>query len=100
MRISLLAVLALIGVLAIPPLAASRLLPAGPPPSAQDASVSVLKCSRVSHEAVFRGRMRSIEGGERMAMRFTLFESTGGAFEPLEAPGFGAWRNSRPAVTN
>jgi CARDB len=100
MRTSLLAASAITSALALPPLAASHVLPAGPTPSSQDASVSVIKCSRSPREAVFRGRMRTIAGGERMAMRFTLLEYTGGDFEPFAAPGLGAWRSSRPGVTN
>jgi hypothetical protein len=96
----LLAILALAGALTIPPLAAGNLKPANPPSLAEAANVSVIKCLRAPREAVFRGRMRTIEGGERMAMRFTLLEYTGGDFEPVEAPGLDAWRNSRPGVAS
>jgi hypothetical protein len=97
------ATLVLAATLAIPPLAAGYVRPAGdslPPSSAEAASVNVIKCSRAAREAVFRGRMRSIDGAEWMALRFTLLEYTGGGFEPLAAPGLGAWRNSRPGVAS
>jgi CARDB len=45
--------------------------------------------------------MRQVEGGDRMAMRFTLMERTGtGGFKPLKAPGLGRWRRARQGVVS
>ena len=68
-------------------------------PSTWTSLVKVAHCSRALDEAVFHGKMRSIDGSERMAMRFTLLERTGvEGFQPLAAPGLGKWRNSKPQV--
>jgi hypothetical protein len=63
------------------------------------ASVKVLSCSPALGSAIFYGRMRSLEPGERMSMRFTLLERTAdGRWEPVQAPRLGRWRRSRPGV--
>ena len=52
------------------------------------AAVKVAHCSRALDEAVFHGKMRSVEGSERMAMRFTLLERTGvEGFQPRRGSG-------------
>jgi hypothetical protein len=64
------------------------------------ASVKTVRCSLTDHEAIFNARMQSLDGAERMGMRFTLFERTGlEGFEPLSAPGLGSWHRSRPGVS-
>jgi CARDB len=64
-------------------------------------SVRLVECSFEEHEAVFRGSMRGIEGGARMAMRFTLLERTGSdGFKPLKAVGLGRWRRADPGVVS
>jgi hypothetical protein len=64
------------------------------------AIAKVANCSTVLDEAVFQGRMRKLPGTARMAMRFTLLQRTGlgPGFSPVEAPGLGKWRRSRPGV--
>ena len=63
------------------------------------ATVKVTRCSRALGEAVFRGKMREVAGGDRMWMRFSLLERTGpNGFQPLQAPGLGKWRKSRHRV--
>jgi hypothetical protein len=63
------------------------------------AAAKVAHCSRELDEAVFHGKMRRVDGSERMGMRFTLLERTGvEGFQPLAAPGLGKWRNSKPGV--
>jgi hypothetical protein len=68
---------------------------AAPPP----ARVKLVKCSVDTHEAAFYGRMREAPGATRMAMRFTLFEETGGQ-QPrrVKAPGLSRWRRSKTGV--
>jgi uncharacterized repeat protein (TIGR01451 family) len=64
------------------------------------ASVKTIKCSPADHEAIFHARMHSVDGAERMAMRFTLLERTGvEGFEPVRAPGLGRWQRSRRGVS-
>jgi CARDB len=72
---------------------------AAPGAAAPQASVRLVSCSVDTHEAAFKGRMTRIAGAERMAMRFTLLERTGSAgYRPVNAPGLGRWRRSRPGV--
>src|SRR5919197_2658475 len=64
------------------------------------ASVRTLKCSLTDHEAIFYARMQRLEDADRMGLRFTLLERTGGeGFEPVRAPGRGRWQRSRPGVS-
>ena len=63
------------------------------------ASVKLVTCSVATHEAAFKARMIRIEGTQRMGMRFTLLERTSATgFAPVQAPGLGRWRRSRPGV--
>ena len=50
--------------------------------------------------AIFEGRMRTVKGTVRMAMRFELLEHTPGSDDPrpVDAPGLGEWRRSRLGV--
>lgn len=84
---------------ALPAAGAQLLGPAAPAP----AKVRVVECERGAsaeqRQAVFRGAMRTIEGSERMGMRFTLLERIGGRrFDAVAAPGLEVWRKSRPGV--
>jgi hypothetical protein len=65
---------------------------------APPATVKVVDCSREARSAIFHGRMKSVEGGERMWMRFTLLEKRAAGFEALAAPGLGRWHKSKPGV--
>jgi hypothetical protein len=63
------------------------------------ASVKVVSCSPAQGSAVFYGRMRAVEGAERMSMRFTLLErSDAGRYHPVKAPRLARWRRSRAGV--
>ena len=67
--------------------------------SAWTAIVKVSRCSRALDEAVFHGKMRSVEDSERMAMRFTLLERTGtDGFQAVPAPKLGKWHRSHTGV--
>ncbi len=67
--------------------------------SAWTAFVKVTRCSRALDQAVFHAKMRGIEDSERMAVRFTLLESTGvDGFQPVPAPKLGKWHRSRAGV--
>ena len=66
--------------------------------AAPPATVKLLDCSRDARSATFHGRMKRVEGSERMWMRFTLLERRGARFEALEAPGLGRWHKSKPSV--
>lgn len=50
--------------------------------------------------ATFDGRMRTVKGAVRMAMRFQLLEHTPGSADPrpVDAPGLDLWRKSRIGV--
>ncbi len=50
--------------------------------------------------ATFEGRMRTVKGAVRMAMRFQLLEHTPGSQTPqrVAAPGLDEWRKSRSGV--
>ena len=86
-------VLAALGAVAAAP-AAGRVATLSAPP----ATVKLLDCSRDSQSATFHGRMKRIEGSERMWMRFTLLEKHSAGFEVLAAPGLGRWQKSKPGV--
>lgn len=68
------------------------------PPASPQASVRLLDCSPEAHSASFHGRMKRIEGAERMWMRFRLLERRGSAFEAVSAPGLDRWHRSREGV--
>jgi hypothetical protein len=94
-RLASLPLLALVaGALSLPAPAAGGYEPTGP-----WARVKVARCSRALDLAVFHGRMRQVDGGQRMSMRFRLLERKGlGGFVAVQAPGLGKWRKSRPGV--
>jgi hypothetical protein len=77
---------------------------AGPAPAsarvdaALPASVRLLDCSLEDSSAEFYGRMRRIEGSQRMWMRFRLLEKRLDHFEVLKAPGLSRWHRSKPGV--
>jgi hypothetical protein len=83
---------ALVAVAATPALSEPAALPAPP------ATVKLVDCSRDTHAATFRGRMKAVADSERMGMRFTLFEKGAAGFEALAAPGLARWHKSRPGV--
>jgi hypothetical protein len=87
-----LTVTALAAVAAAP--AAGKAAPlVAPPPT-----VKLVDCSREARSATFHGRMKQLEGSERMWMRFTLLEKRNTGFEVLAAPGLGRWHKSKPGV--
>jgi len=88
-----LSLLALAAVVAAAPAPAAARLPAVPP-----ASVRLVACSFEDSSATFYGRMRPVEGSERMSMRFTLLEKRLGGYEALSAPGLSRWHRSKPRV--
>jgi hypothetical protein len=65
---------------------------------APPATVKLVDCSREARSATFHGRMKPVEGSERMWMRFTLLEKRAAGFEVLAAPGLGRWQKSKPGV--
>ena len=65
---------------------------------APPATVKLVDCSREARSATFHGRMKRVEGSERMWMRFTLLEKRTAGFEVLAAPGLGRWRKSNLGV--
>jgi hypothetical protein len=65
---------------------------------APPATVKLVDCSREARSATFHGRMKPVEGSERMWMRFTLQEKRAAGFEALAAPGLGRWQKSKPGV--
>lgn len=66
--------------------------------AAPPATVRLVDCSREDQSATFHGRMKRIEGSERMWMRFTLLQKRAAGFEALEAPGLARWHKSKPGV--
>ena len=81
-------------VCAVAPSAAAGTVSLAPLP----ASVKLSDCSRETHSATFQGRMKRVEGAERMWMRFTLLEKHASGFEAVSAPGLGRWHKSKPGV--
>jgi hypothetical protein len=71
------------------PAAADAVLPA---------SVKLVDCSLEDSSAAFYGRMRQVDGSERMSMRFTLLEKRLDRYEALKAPGLSRWHRSNPGV--
>jgi len=67
--------------------------------ASRSAWVKVTACSRSEHSAVFYARMRRLAHGQRLWMRYSLLErGDDGRFAPVEAPGLGRWRKSKPGV--
>jgi hypothetical protein len=66
--------------------------------AAPPATVKLVDCSREDQSAAFHGRMKRVEGSERMWMHFTLLEKRAAGFEVLEAPGLARWHKSKPGV--
>jgi hypothetical protein len=65
----------------------------------QPARVSLAACSFEEHSAAFVASMKLVEGADRMALRFTLFERTGVEGDrPVKAPGLRRWHWSKPGV--
>jgi hypothetical protein len=63
------------------------------------ASVSLAECSFAEHSAAFYARMKVVDGAERMALRFTLLERTGGEGDrAVKAPALRRWHWSKPGV--
>jgi CARDB len=61
-------------------------------------SVRLADCSFEDSSAAFYGRMRQIEGSERMWMRFTVLEKRIDGYEALRVPGLSRWHRSKPGV--
>ena len=78
--------------LAVPLMMLAAALPAAP------ASVKVADCSVEESSAAFYGRMRPVEGSERMAMRFTVLRRHAGGYAPIQARGLSRWHRSNPGV--
>jgi hypothetical protein len=62
------------------------------------ASVRLADCSFEQSSAEFYGRMRPIEGSDRMWMRFTVLEKRVDGYEALRVPGLSRWHRSKPGV--
>jgi hypothetical protein len=78
---------------------AAAALPAAASAAPLPASVKVASCSVQDHSAAFYGRMRALPGATRMAIRFTLFEETGGArAHRVRVRGLHRWHSSKPGV--
>jgi hypothetical protein len=92
-RVATALVLTALGAVAAAP-AAGDVAPLVAPP----ATVKLVDCSREARSATFHGRMKRVEGSERMWMRFTLLEKRAAEFEVLAAPGLGRWRKSNLGV--
>jgi hypothetical protein len=74
-------------------------IPAAASAAPSTASVKLVKCSVEDHEAAFSARMQLVPGANRMALRFTLLEETGGKRAArVKVPGLRRWRSSRPGV--
>ena len=66
---------------------------------APPATVKLVDCSREARSATFHGRMKPVEGSERMWMRFTLQERFGTPnFHAIKVPELMTWRKSEPGV--
>jgi hypothetical protein len=66
--------------------------------AAVPASVKLVDCSLEDSSAAFYGRMRQVDGSQRMSMRFTLLEKRLDHYEVLKAPGLSQWHRSKPGV--
>jgi hypothetical protein len=71
---------------------------AGALPAPQPASVKLVECSPDAGAAAFYARMRSVEQGDRMSMRFTLYERHLDHFEALRTPALSRWHRAKPGV--
>lgn len=92
-RVATALILAALAAVSLGP-AAGEATPLVAPP----ASVKLVDCSREARSATFHGRIKRVEGSERMWMRFTLLEKRATGFEVLAAPGLGRWHKSKPGV--
>jgi CARDB len=73
--------------------------PGGPTAGPAPAYVKLASCSPASGSAVFYGRMHSTGAGQRMSMRFSLLErSGGGPYRPVRSQQLERWRRSRAGV--
>jgi hypothetical protein len=63
------------------------------------ATARLVDCSVEDRSAAFYGRMRAVEGSERMWMRFTVLERHLGRYEELRARGLSRWHRSKPGVS-
>jgi hypothetical protein len=82
-------------------LLAVGMLPGAGQPVAEPAPahVKLVSCSPAHGSAVFYGRMRTIEGAERMSMRFSLLQrGDDGRYQQVRAPRLARRRKSRPGV--
>ena len=85
-------------------LALTATAPAAPAAKASPlATAKVLKCSTgltpAGRFALFRGGARRVAGTERMWIKISLQERTGGGrYRGVKAPGLGVWRKSRSGV--
>jgi CARDB protein len=87
--------------LALPFVLLAAVLAAAPAAAfGEPASVRLADCSVEESSAAFYARMKSIEGSERMSMRFTLLEKHLGRWEALKAPGLSRWHRSKPGVSS
>lgn len=77
---------------------AAGLSAAAPASAAGPASVRLVDCSVEERSAVFHGRMRLVDGADRMAMRFTLLEEVAGRWERVRTSALRRWHRSRPGV--
>ena len=82
---------------------ALALTAAAPAAASPLATAKVVQCSTgltpAERVAVFRAGARRVAGAERMWIKFTLQErSGGGPFRAVAAPGLGVWRKSRSGV--
>jgi uncharacterized repeat protein (TIGR01451 family) len=82
-------------------LGAAAVAPAAAEPALlvpRPATVKLADCSSEARSAAFHGRMKRIEGSERMRMRFKLLERRAARFEVIGAVGLGRWHRSNAQV--
>jgi len=80
------------------PIALALAAPAATADVVLPASVRLADCSFPDSSAEFYGRMRQIEGSDRMSMRFTVLERRLDGYEALRVPGLSRWHRSKPGV--
>jgi CARDB len=78
--------------LAVPLMILASALPAPP------ATVKVAACSVEDGSAAFYARMRPVEEGDRMWMRFRIEERQASGYDSLEARGLSRWHKAKPGV--
>jgi CARDB protein len=62
-------------------------------------AVKLISCTPDEHSAVYQGRMATIPGADRMAMRYVLLSQVPGKAEArVRVPGLSRWRRSKPGV--